>query len=62
MDKKLFEIICAKDEYKAKEASKILINNADLTQFCLLCEKMDYLFDFIRENVYKRLSCAIDIS
>ena len=60
MSKKLFEIICAKDENKAQEASKELINKADLNEFKSLCEKSDYLFDFVRENVYKRLSSAIN--
>ena len=60
MNIKLFEIICAKDDNKAKEASKNLIETADLSQFQLLCEKMDYLYDFVRENVYKRLSFVIN--
>ena len=44
----------------AIEAAKELVNNLDKKEFQLLCEKMDYLFDFIRENVYKRLSLAVN--
>lgn len=60
MNKKLFEIICAKEDNKAREAAKMLINNCDLNEFRLLCEKMDYLFDFVRENVYNRLTFAVN--
>lgn len=60
MNKKLFEIICAKEENNAKEAASILINKGDLSEFKLLCEKMDYLFDFVKNNVYKRISYAVN--
>ena len=60
MDKRISEIICSKNDNKAKEAAKVLISSTDFTEFKALCEKMDYLFDFVRENVYKRLSFAIN--
>ena len=60
MDKKLFEIICAKDETPARNAAEQLINNTEIKEFEQLCDKMDFLFDFVRENVYKRLNFAIN--
>ena len=60
MGKENFEIICAKDENAARIAAKNIINNSDLKEFEALCNKMDFLFDFVRENVYKRLTFAIN--
>ena len=60
MDKKIVEILCAKDEQAAKMAAIKFIEKCDLSEFKKLCEKMDYLFDFVRENVFRRLSQAIN--
>ena len=60
MEKKLFEILCAKDEAMARKAAAEFIKTPDIKEFECLCEKMDFLFDFVRENVYKRLSSVIN--
>lgn len=60
MNKNVVEILCAKDENAAKIAAVEFIEQSDLNQFEKLCEKMDFLFDFVRENVYKRLDNAIN--
>ena len=60
MDKNIVEILCAKDENAAKNAAAQLIKEGNIETFEALCEKMDYLFDFVRENVYKRLDFAIN--
>lgn len=52
--------LTGKDEYKAKEAAKYLIENSDIDLFRLLVEKTDYLFDFVRNNVEKRINKAIN--
>ena len=60
MNKKLYEIICEKDENKAKTAAYELVTTANTKEFELLCEKMDYLFEFVKDNVCKRLSNAVN--
>ena len=60
MDKKIIEYLCAKDEQAANAAAKEFIKNCNTEEFKTLCEKMEFLFDFVRENVYKRLKSAIN--
>lgn len=60
MDKKLHEIICAKDEKNARIATQKLLADCDLKEFEGLCNKMDFLFDFVRENVYNRFKVSIN--
>ena len=60
MEKQLFEIICAKDEQSAKTASQKLIQTCDIEEFEKLCEKMNFLFDFVKDNVCRRLSQAVN--
>ena len=55
----IVEILCAKDETAAKKAASAFIDNYDIKDFEKLCNKMDFLFDFVRENVYKRLNSAV---
>ena len=43
-------------------AAAHIINNSDIEAFSALVEKSDFLFDFIKENVKKRLSAAINES
>ena len=62
MSNELFEQICAKDEILAKQAAYKIYNECNLKQFEKLCEKMDFLFDFVRENVYKRFLSVINQS
>lgn len=58
----LFEQIYAKDENTARQAVFRVFNECNTVEFNKLCEKMDYLFDFVRENVYKRFSSVINSS
>lgn len=51
--------LTGKDEAKAAEAASYLIENADLELFKKLVEKTDYLFDFVRNNVNKRIYNAV---
>lgn len=47
--------ITAKDETKALSAAKYMLDNADVELFKKLAEKSDYLFDFVKDNVSKRI-------
>jgi len=60
MDKNIADLICQKDDKIAKNAALQLITSQNTKDFEQLCEKMDYVFDFIRDNVYKRLSFVIN--
>ena len=51
--------LTAKDEKKAEEAASYLVNTADLELFKMLVEKTDFLFDFVRNNVAKRIEKVI---
>ena len=62
MSKNIVENICAKDEQTAKTAAVEFITKADIQEYKKLCDKMDFLFDFVRENVYRRLSSVISKS
>ncbi len=52
--------LTGKDEQKAQEAACYLVDNADLDLFKALVEKTDFLFDFIRNNVSKRITKAVN--
>lgn len=52
--------LTAKDEKKAQESADYLINSGDIALFSKLTDKMDYLFDFVRLNVCKRIEKAAD--
>ena len=56
----LLKDITNKDEKKAQEAADYLINSADIELFKMLVAKSDFLFDFVKQNVIKRLSKAIN--
>jgi len=49
-----------KDETKALQAAKSMIDNKNVEAFKKLCEKSDFLFDFVKNNVRKRLKKAIN--
>ena len=51
--------LISKNEKAAQEAAFELVNNTDVEAFRLLVEKSDYLFDFVKDNVAKRLQKAI---
>ena len=52
-------LLTAKDETKAVEAAEYLINSADIELFKMLVAKSDFLFDFVRNNVCKRIEKVI---
>ncbi|MBE7704826.1 MAG: hypothetical protein E7Z90_03305 [Cyanobacteria bacterium SIG29] len=52
--------LIAKDEKKAQEAACYMIDNADVDLYKALVDKSDYLFDFVRANVIKRIEKAIN--
>ena len=60
MDKQISELICQKDESKALYAAKELIDKCDIKEFEKLCKKTDYLFDFVKDNVCKRIEKAVN--
>ncbi len=48
-----------KDEAKACAAAKTLINTKNCEAFKKLCDKSEFLFDFVKNNVRKRLKNAV---
>ena len=52
--------LTAKDEEKALQAASYMVENADTELFKMLVEKSDFLFDFIRNNVCKRIEKVIN--
>lgn len=51
--------ITAKDDNKAMIAAKYLVDNSDVELFKLVAEKTDFLFDFVKNNVCKRVENAV---
>ena len=58
-DNLLLKNLIGKDETKAQKAADYLIQNSDKELFKLLCDKSDFLFSFVRNNVYKRIEMAV---
>ena len=56
----LVKELTAKDEAKALNAAKYMIDNADTEMFQLLADKSEFLFDFVKNNVSKRLQKAVN--
>ena len=54
-----FKDLTSKDKNKAQEAAAYLVNNGDVKLFEMLVSKSDYLFDFIRNNIYKYIEAAV---
>ena len=54
-----FKDLISKDKNKAQEAASYLVNNGDVKLFEMLVAKSDYLFDFIRNNIYKYIESAV---
>lgn len=52
--------ITAKDENKAAIAAKYLIDNSDIELFKILADKTDYLFDFVKDNVRRRIENVVN--
>lgn len=55
----LLKDLTNKDEKKAVDAARYMVNNSDVELYKLLVEKSDFLFDFIRNNVCKRIEKVI---
>ena len=55
----LVDNLTQKDEAKAIHAARVLIDTKNLDAFKKLCEKSEFLFDFVKDNVRKRLKTAI---
>ena len=55
----LLKDLTNKDEKKAVEAARYMIDNSDVELYRLLVEKSDFLFDFIRNNVCKRIERVV---
>lgn len=55
----LVKDLTAKDEKKAFDAACCIVNNADTEAFQILADKSEFLFDFVKNNVSKRLQKAI---
>ena len=55
----LLKDLTNKDEKKAIDAARYMIDNSDVELFKLLVEKSDFLFEFIRNNVCKRIEKVI---
>ena len=59
-NEQLVKDLTAKDEQKALLAAKNIINNKNIEAFKILANKTEFLFDFVKNNVAKRLSRAIN--
>ena len=57
---RLVNDLTQKDEEKALRAAQEMINGQKKEAFQLLCKKSDYLFDFVKNNVRKRLKKAVN--
>ena len=52
--------LTGKDTKRAESAALYLINSSDVELFKKLVNKTDFLFDFVRNNVYSRIENAVD--
>ena len=52
--------LTGKDETNAVEAAAYLVNNTDIELYKMLVEKSDFLFDFIRNNICKRIEKVVN--
>ena len=48
----LIKNLTSKDEKTAIQAATEIINNCDIDAFKLLCQKSDFLFDFVKEILF----------
>lgn len=55
----LLKDLTGKNEAKATEAARYMVDNSDLNLFKLLVEKSDFLFDFVKNNVCNRIDKVI---
>lgn len=59
-NEQLVKDLTAKDEQKAFCAAQEIINKTNTEAFKLLADKSEFLFDFVKNNVCKRLNKAIN--
>ena len=52
--------LTGKDEQKAQEAACFMVDNINKDLFKALVDKTDFLFDFVRNNVAKRITKAVN--
>lgn len=55
----LLKELTGKDDAKALEAARYMIDNSDINLFKLLTDKSDFLFNFVKNNVCNRIDKAI---
>jgi len=55
----LLNNLTGKNEKEAEKAAHYMVNNTDLELFKMLVNKSDFLFDFVRNNVNKRIEKAV---
>ena len=60
MENELVKKLTSKNNRDFELAALQIINNSDVEAFKSLVEKSDFLFDFVKSNVIKRLSKVID--
>lgn len=56
----LINELTGKNEQKALEAAKTLVEETNTDAFAILAGKMDFLFDFIKTNINRRLESAVN--
>lgn len=59
-NEQLVKDLTAKDDKKAYAAAREIVDNANVEAFQLLADKSEFLFDFVKNNVSKRLGAAIN--
>ena len=59
-NEQLVKDLTAKDEQKAFAAAKEMIDGKNIEAFQILADKSEFLFDFVKNNVNKRLQKAIN--
>lgn len=59
MDNEYVKKLTGKNPQDYESAAAYIVNNSDVEAFAALVEKSDFLFDFIKENVKKRLANVI---
>lgn len=52
--------LISKDSAKSRAAAESIVNNADVKSYEKLCEKSEFLFDFIKENIIEKLAGAVN--
>ncbi len=60
MSEEIVKKLTGKNPKDFEYAAAHIIDNSDVNAFCILVEKSNFLFDFIKHNVAKRLAAAIN--